>query len=165
MKILKKSLIYDIENMAYVIADNHDHSDNAIHRLRDICQDGNIDRVSRILGLAYSRLLTILFPILSPPLFDVNRDYSQIPHDYEFRFRTDRQLRFLLTKERQFHIKEAAHEYMVAMVLADWLEVTMPQAADVWKFKAENALSTLTDTMLEISSSGACAFRRKISPI
>lgn len=164
MKILKKALLYDISNMAYLIADTGDHSNHSLHRVRDICQDGNIDRVARVLGLAYSQVLVALLPILAPPRLDIEKDQSVVPHDYIINLRKDADMKFRLTKERQLKIKETVHEFMVAKVLADWLYVTLPPAADVWKYRAEVSLEALTDLAASLATSSCAAFRRRISP-
>lgn len=166
MKIKKESLIYDISALAYTIADNHDDSDASLHRLRDICEDGNIDRVSRILGLAYANLLNVLLPVISPPSADISRDFSASPHDYEFIFRDDESVNYSLTKERQLKIKESSREYMVCMVLADRLDITLPPAADVWRFKAETAFNSLKEIVMEIVShtTATGGFTRRLSP-
>lgn len=164
MKLKKKALLYAISNMAYVIADEGDPSDHSLHRVRDICEDGNIDRVSRVLGLAYSNILSVLIPLIESPRMDINRDNSEIPHDYEINFRCDSNLKFSFTKERKLKIKETAFEYMVSMVLADWLGVTYPIAADVWKFRAQQALEVLKEEAGSVMTGFSCGFRRKTSP-
>ena len=105
MKLKKKALLFDIANMAYVIADTGDFANHKLHRVRDICQEGNIQRVSRVLGLAYSNLLAVLLPVIVPARIDINRDLSANTHDYEINFRTDSAIKFSLTKERQLKIK------------------------------------------------------------
>ena len=164
MKITKKALLYDIANLAYTIADNGEPGDHCLHRVRDICQDGNIDRVARILGLAYADILSILLPLITTPAINIDRDFSSSPHDYEICFRNDESLKFRLTNERKLKIKETAHEYMVCMVLADWLAITFPEAADVWKFRMDDALNSLQTLVSSIVSSASCTFRRPLSP-
>lgn len=164
MKLKKKALLYDISNMAFMIADNGNERDHRLHRVKDICEDGNIDRVSRVLGLAYSNLLTVMLPIIDTPRIDINRDNSATPRDYEIILRRDRSLRFTLTKEIQLKLKETAHEYMVCMVLADWLGVAYPEAADVWRFRMEGALETIKETVAGAVASSATTFRRRLSP-
>ncbi|MCH5230142.1 MAG: hypothetical protein J1F12_09175, partial [Muribaculaceae bacterium] len=78
MKLKKSALIYDISNIAYVIADTGDDSSHILHKVRDICEEGNLDRVSRILGLAYARLLTILSPVLNSPGMNLNHDFTAV---------------------------------------------------------------------------------------
>ena len=165
MKIEYKALLYDIANMAYVIADTGRDSLHSLHRVRDIVEDGNIDRVSRVLGLAYVQVINILSPLLRSPRVDICKDFSAKPRDYVLNFRNDRGCSFSLTKEIKLHIKETVHEYMVCMVLADWLGITLPEASDVWKFRAEGCLTALRETCAEIADSYTAGFRRKVSPI
>ena len=176
MRILKKALLYDIANMAFTIADCGDPANHSLHRVRDICEDGNIDRVSRILALAYANLLAALLPILkAPPKPGRDSDShkkdcpgdeeTERSRDYYFFFRKNGAMKFILTKERELKIKEFAHEYMVCMVLADWLGVTLPEAADVWKFRAKGALEALKEESANMvrSASGA-SLKRRLSP-
>lgn len=164
MKILKKALLYDITNMAYVIADNGDPRNHSLHRVRDICEDGNIDRVSRVLGLAYSNILSVLLPVLAPPAINLNKDNSAKPHDYEICFKSD--IRFLhsLTPERKLKIKETAHEYMVCMALADWLGVTYPEAAEVWRFRTVENLNSLAAIVATVMSGTTGCMKRRLYP-
>ena len=165
MILKKKALLYDIENMAYTIADTGEHDRHTLHRVRDICQDGNIDRISRVLGLAYSNLLSVLIPLLAAPRIDVKKDLSAQPHDYHIRLRDEGNMKFYLTKERQLKIKETAHEYMVSMVLADWLAITLPEAADVWQHRATRSLEALKGLVATVvAASVSNGFRRKLNP-
>lgn len=164
MKIQKKALLYDIANMAYLIADNGEPLNHGLHRVRDICQEGNIDRVARILGLAYSDILSVLSPIIISPEIDITKDVSQTPRSYPIEFKDNEDLKYALTTEKKLKIKETSHEYMVSMVLADWLSVTYPPAADVWKYKFETAREHLHDLVAEVTSSATCTFRRSLSP-
>lgn len=165
MKLLKKALLYDISNMAYLVADTGDTSHHSLHQVRDICQEGNIDRVSRILGLAYAHILSVLSPLIDTVRIDENKDFSKEPQNYVINFRKDGDYRFLLSSETKLHIKETAHEYMVCMVMADWLGVTYPEAADVWKFRFEKALKDLEDIAASLKGSSCRAFGRRIQPI
>ena len=161
MKIRRKALLYDIANMAYTIADTGEDNRHTLHRVRDICEDGNIDRVNRILQLAYTKVLTVLLPIGAPPRLE-----GASALDFFFHLRKDGALKFSLTKERIMHIKETVHEFMVSMVLYDWLSITLPEAADVWKFKFETCLEALSDLVSEVSiSSFLRGFRRCVPPI
>lgn len=164
MKLLKKALIYDISNMAYMIADTGDNH-HTLHRVRDICEEGNISRVSRILGSAYATILNLLSPILEASGLNPDRDLSAKPRDYEIKFKSGLNFRHSITPEIKLRIKEMSHEYMMSMVLADWLAMTLPPAADVWKFRAENAIDSLSGILLSVVSSGSGVLRRRVSPI
>lgn len=164
MKLQHKALLYDIANMAYVIADTHDHSNHSLHRVRDITEEGNRDRVARVTGAAYATILCALSPIIRLPKEDIGRDVSVEVRDLHIRFKDNEDVKFNLTKEKRLKIKETAHEYIVSRVLADWLEVTLPEASDVWKYRAEESLDILKDIASDVASAGSCAFRRRISP-
>lgn len=164
MKISYKALLYDISNMAFVIADTDDYSVHSHHRVRDIVQEGNIDRVSRVLGLSYAEILGVLSPIVKDPRIDIGKDISEEPRDYYINFREDGNLKYQLTKEKRLLIKETSHEYMVCRVLADWLGITLPAAADVWKFRGDTCMETLKEITTEMTEMSLCGFRRKISP-
>lgn len=139
--IKKKALLYDIENIAYVIADNG-VAGHSPHRVFDICRKGNIDRVARILGLAYAKVQYVLSPLLEvPPMFR-DFDFSVIPRNYRFRFKCG------LPAEKILKIKETVHEYMVCMVLADWLGITMPAEAKVWEERAAVCLNELAGSSI-----------------
>lgn len=164
MQLRHKTLLYDIANMAYVISDTGYPQSHGHHRVKDICQPGNIDRVARVLGLAYAEILSVLAPVLNPLSLNVCRDSSASPHDYRIDFSDAEELRYSLTDELKLKIKETAHEYMVARVLFDWLGVTLPECADVWKFRMEKALEELKNIVVQVSASYACAFRRPLHP-
>ena len=156
MKLLHSSLIYDISNLAYVIADTGDTLNHGLHRVTDICQAGNRDRVARVLGHAYVHILDALAAVVEKPRLDINHDWSAHLRDYEFKFRKD----CSLSPHKKLRIKECAREYMVSMVLADWLSITYPEAADIWQQKAREALdgfSVIIDCFPP--------FSRKISPL
>lgn len=164
MKIKKSALLYDIQNLAFVIADNNDNLNHGLHRVRDICQDGNLDRVSRMLNLAYAEILNYLAPILIPPSIDLSRDYAADPHDYELIWTSDTPLATSITPEIKMKIKESCHEYMVCRVLADWLTVTFPEAAEEWKLKTQETSKSLKEICGLVTNSGIAFLHRTISP-
>lgn len=164
MKFTKKSLLYDIGNMAYLIADTGEYNRHTLHRVRDICQDGNIDRVSRVLGLAYSRILGVFAPVLEKTCIDIDTDYSSQVHDYRLEFKNKPELNYRLTKEIILKIKETVREFMVCMVLKDWLEVTLPEAAPVWKYRAEKSFEALDEISNHLQFDSHNCIRRRLSP-
>lgn len=173
MRIKKKELLYQIANLAYTVANTGEDSRHTLHRVRDICEEGNIDRVNRVLALAFSKVLVILLPIIKPaphhhsPGFPVKTDDERKEgnEDYLIFLKRNNDLKFRLTKEIEFNIRETVTEHMVSMVLADWLAITMPEAADVWKYRAKASLEALAAIVSSLfSSSFTGGFRRKISP-
>lgn len=156
MKLTQSSLLYDISNLAYVIADTGDTLNHGLHRVADICEEGNRDRVARVLGHAYVHILDSLAAVVEKPRLDLNRDWSAGVRDYEINFLKDCRL----SPQRKLRIKECVREYMVCMVLADWLSFTFPEAASIWEERAREELESLKALLPEGN-----AFTRKISPI
>ena len=156
MKIKGEALLYDIANLAYVIADTGDYLNHGLHRVTDVCEEGNRDRVARVLGHAYAYAIDALAAVTEPPKIDINRDWSAKVRDYEIKFRKD----CGLSPQRKIRIKECVQEYMVTMVLSDWLGFTYPESADIWQEKAAEALASLSATI-----TGRYAFTRRQSPI
>ena len=164
MKLKKKALLYEIANMAYLIADTGAADCHNLHLVRDICQEGNIDRVNRILALAYSKALTVLLPILRPP-HKVHDHSQEIPETDGYPITLIPLPSSAPSKSKNpiyLLIKETVHEYLVSMVLADWLEITLPEVAGVWKIKAESSLRSLSETVSGLTSGGTYAFQRKV---
>ncbi len=131
MKIDRDIIIEDVADLAYVVGDVHsgERSAHRLHQTFDICAEGNIDRVNRILDLGTAEINLML------------RHYR---HDIGVRDQL---------------VEKCVHEYLVARVMADWLAVTLPEAADVWKEKASEARSAL-------ASATTCApLLRRLPPI
>lgn len=148
MVFKREELLYDIKNNAYVIGDvmpkDNPHSS---HQVQDICEDGNIDRVTRVLDIAHAECTEALYPFSkedveqetemddtptypSPPAESTggNTDYTislLVPDDY--------------SKTTVNLLVRYIHEYMVYRVLYDWLDITYPAAAGAWRAKADEA--------------------------
>lgn len=163
MKLSRKSLLYDISNLAFTIADTGDNNRHSLHQVRDICEDGNIDRVNAVLHLAFSKVVAILSRPRKSRKGKLNTLPSEeckptVPPD-------DFQLHIKLPPEMEFNLKETIREYLVCCVLADWLAITLPEAADVWKFRAEACFSALQELIAGLSLGSTNAFTRKVTPI
>lgn len=144
--IERNKLIYDIKNYAYVEGDiMQTEDDHDRHQVQDICEDGNIDRVTRVLGLAYTECLETLYPYAKMP---VHNDTARINHLNEW---SDYNFYLLLpddfSETTVSFLKEQINEYMVCRVLADWLSITKPSAAPNWENKAENAKTEIANAL------------------
>lgn len=134
----RQNLLYDIENYAFVEGDiMRTDNEHAKHQVFDIAQDGNIDRVNRILDLAHAECVEMMYPyakvscedsesVTNSPM-DVNQYCItlQIPDDF--------------SKTTIDYVSKCVHEYMTSRVLTDWLSITKPSAANYWAVKAAEA--------------------------
>ena len=147
----RDQLLYDIRNNAYIEGSvvnttapniNNQNRDNATalahtaHMIQDIGNDGNIDRVSRVLNLAHAHIKESLYPYTKHIIHDDQitnllrkpNSYSvvlQVPHNFS-------QTSLIL-------LQNFIHEYYVCRVIADWLTFTYPQKTQPWIDRAEQA--------------------------
>ena len=163
----REELLYDIRNNAYVEGDvmqaktEHDR-----HQVQDIGEDGNIDRVTRVLDLAHAECEEALFPYTKENV-EQETEMDDTPTFVEPVEETpaeeftneitdakptgDYVIRLLVPDEYSKTtvrlIVRYIHEYMVCRVLADWLSITNPPAAANWKAKQDEALEGMKEAV------------------
>ena len=163
----REELLYDIRNNAYVEGDvmqaktEHDR-----HQVQDIGEDGNIDRVTRLLDLAHAECEEALFPYTKENV-EQETEMDDTPTFVEPVEETpaeeftneitdakptgDYVIRLLVPDEYSKTtvrlIVRYIHEYMVCRVLADWLSITNPPAAANWKAKQDEALEGMKEAV------------------
>lgn len=144
----RDSLLYDISNLAFVVGDVREGAADShkLHQIFDVCEKGNIDRVDHILRLSFAEVRAMLRGILA-------REKEREPDEMRLPLKSG------LDMECVEVIDESVRGYLVARVLADWLSITLPEAADVWRDKA--AESALAIKGKARSSRGAV---RRLSP-
>lgn len=134
LKFLRSQLLYDIKNYAYVEADvMGEDKQHAQHVLADVGEEGNVDRVSRILSVVHAAVIELLYPwTKSEPVEEEIDDCLWAPEEYilELHVPSD------VSRTTLHLLSRLIHEYMVYRVLADWLSITNPQAAENWAAKA-----------------------------
>lgn len=157
----RDELLYDISNMAYVVGDISagSASPHSLHQTFDICEKGNIDRIDRLLGNAFAEAGTILRKVTVTPPDEEREIGNSDPYPAVYRLTL---LRGKVSEDWRIRLKEAVHEYMVARALHGWLSVTLPEAADVWEAKAEDARSMIS--ACATASARANGVRRPLSP-
>ena len=140
LTFLREQLLYDIKNLAYVegdvLADDAQHSK---HQVQDIGEEGNIDRVTRMLDLALARCREHLYPYTKVPveggelLDDVLEETETytidmlVPDDFSSTTIT--------------YLEQLIHNLLVYYVLADWMSianVANPKSAANWAAKAQD---------------------------
>lgn len=141
----REQLLYDIKNIAYVEGDVlSDESQDSKHQVQDIGEDGNIDRVTRMLDLAMAHCAEVLYPfskvdvenglVLNDNLTETSA-YTLtllVPDDF-----SDTTAKYL---------EQLIHNLLVYLVLADWMSianVANPKSAANWAAKAEDAESEI----------------------
>lgn len=141
LRFLRSELLYDARNYAYVESDIMDGDrEHARHQLADICEEGNVDRVSRILALVHAEVVEMLYPFTkSEPENEEISDTLEEPTEYVVELTIPVTMSGTTTKL----LSKLIHEYMVYRVMADWLGITNPQVAAAWKAKADEAKAAI----------------------
>lgn len=157
LKFHRDNLLYDIKNYAYVESDvmSEDAQHNR-HVLAEIGEAGNVDRVYRILSVVHAAVIEMLYPYTKKLPVDEEIDNSLIaPETYEI----EMQVPDTMSRSTLHLLSRLIHEYMVYSVLADWLDITNPQAAANWREKAE-----ITSSEINRTKSNRAAFVRPLRP-
>lgn len=156
----REQLLYDVENYSFVEGDIMQEDDeHARHQVFDIGQNGNVDRVTRVLNLAHSECVEMLYPYTKEEIQDEQEALDDIliaPDEYEIELSLPEG--FSLTTLKL--LKHLIHEYLVCRVLADWMSITNPKSQANWEDKM-HSLKTKIQTAL-VSRSGKV--RRKLKP-
>ena len=178
MTFKREELLYDIRNNAYVEGDvMQAQTEHDRHQVQDIGEDGNIDRVTRVLDLAHAECEEALFPYTkenveqerkmddTPTYIEPTADAEdtmagseETLAEEEFTDDTpvvkptgDYVIRLLVPDEYSKTtlrlIVRYIHEYMVCRVLSDWMSITNPPAAANWKAKQDEALEGMKEAV------------------
>lgn len=133
----RDQLLYDIKNYAYIEGSVMD-TDNGHnrHMVQDVGEEGNVDRITRVLNLTVAKCRELLYPYTKnephrTELDDVLREPKvygivlSVPSDF--------------SQTTLYLLKNLIHEYLVCKAVADWLTITNTTKAQVWEVKAEDA--------------------------
>ncbi len=132
-----KELLYDIANLAFVEGHIMVEVDDEIrHTLQDIVQEGNRDRVERILDKAHAVLTELLYPYTKVELRKKVLN-DRLPRRSVFGIRLRLPDDFSQTTLNL--MERLVHEYLVCDVLQDWLSITHPEKTRIWIEKREEA--------------------------
>lgn len=156
---LRDQLLYDIANCAHIEGDIMDEAaQHARHQTQDVAEDGNVDRVTRVLDLAHSQIVELLYPFTKVPtedemtMLDVLYDRSSyvvelsVPADF--------------SQTTVEYLSKLIHELLVCRALADWMSITNPAKAQAWAEKAQTA----QDGVKRALAMRMGRIRRKLSP-
>ena len=149
LTFLREQLLYDIKNIAYVAGDVlPDEAQDSKHQVQDIGEDGNIDRVTRMLDLALSRCREKLYPytktevVSGTVLNDVLTDTST--------YRIDMLMPDDFSTSTVQYLEQLIHNLLVCYVLMDWMSIANianPKSAANWAAKAEEVESEIKNNL------------------
>ncbi len=138
----EESMKYKITNAAYIhgeaarVNDNYGHDllenvkEQAMHQWKDVCEDGNYDRVKDNITMAVSELDQLLHKYTHTPTFEHT---SRSSYNIQKREWTIEMMVPQGFSERNVdNIFMLAQEYIVDRVLEDWASLTFPEAKQTW---------------------------------
>jgi hypothetical protein len=142
LEFLRTELIYDIKNYAYI--EGHvwgEENQHAQHTLVEIGEEGNVDRVNRILAAVFSAAVEMLYPYTKeePEESEVISNKLWTPDKYLI----EMSVPITMSKTTLHLLSKLIHEFMVARVIHDWLSITHPDAAKNWLDKALEAVEEI----------------------
>lgn len=132
-------LLNDLKQYAFVEGDVMKvQEEHERHQTMDIVEDGNVERVTRVLNIAWARSVEALYPYCKEPAdgLDVLDNMLESPQDYV----TDLRLPDGVAASSVVLAKELIHEYMVCTAMAEWMSITNVEAEGRWRQKAETAI-------------------------
>lgn len=132
----REALLYDIENCAYIEGDvMPEVTAHNRHQTIDIAQDGNVDRVTRILDQAFAECVEFMYPYTKEACEKVELRDNVLSEAAEYIVNLYVDDDFSQTTVNL--ISKLIHEYMICRVLSEWLSITYPASQAKWEVKAE----------------------------
>lgn len=142
----RDEILYDCKNYAYVEGDTMKTQDeHDRHQVMDIAEDGNIDRVTRVLDLAFAACVELCYPYSKVEVGELTelddtlaeRDNLVltllVPDDFS---QTTVEL-----------LRRLIHELLVYKVMADWTSHTKPESEAKWEKKAEETEEKISSSL------------------
>ena len=132
----RSELVYDCENYSYVEADlMQEEEQHAKHQVFDIAQDGNVDRVTRVLNLCFAHCVELCYPYSRETVADgMATTDVLVAHDkYELVLRVPDDFSATTVK----YLTKLIHELMVDWVMQDWMSITKPKSKATWQEKID----------------------------
>lgn len=154
IELLKKELVYDIKNTAYTYADSISSSvadPPLIHNIYDVGEDGNRDKLARILDSAIEDCREMLFRYTKMEMlgggFDSNEWEECIgsPTNDEDAYYLAMRMPSGFSKTSVHTMTVYLHDYIVNQCLYEWLMIVYPDGADRFWALAEDKKKKIKD--------------------
>lgn len=142
----RAGLLYDIKNNAYIQADVQSIPDERGRvQTMDIAEEGNVDRLNRVMDIAFDDVQNILFSYVATKVeneFTGQDDTNE--NDYTLKLNLPAEF----SQASVNSLRNYIHEYMVARVLGDWLSIVNKDVASGWLAKADSMAESIRSTAI-----------------
>lgn len=155
----RAEILDDVAQYTYIEGDikaTDDEHDR--HQVMDAVQEGNIDRVQRVLNLAYQECLHMLYPYAKQPLKAGMSCTDTLMAAETYVIQLELPISYDATTLS--YLEALVHEYLTNRIVADWLSITSPQSAQNWLAKLEEVKKKISSAL----SSRARHTRRPMQP-
>lgn len=135
----------DLKQNSYVAGDIMPGEDeHRKHQVFDIAEDGNVDRVTRILNLTMAEVRELLYPYTKSAVDEGDERVNDLVEVTQYTI--DMTVPESFSKTTLSYLELLIHELCIDRIMADWLTQTYPEAAKVWEDKAEKTLEKIQET-------------------
>lgn len=158
LEFYASELIDDINNYAWiegeVLGEENQH---AQHVLVEVGEEGNIERIFRILSLVNAEAIEILYPFTKEDVVQERvGDELWMPESFFIHMEVPSSF----SRTTIHLLSRLIHEWMVYRALAMWLSITNPNASGKWEEKAD----AIKGKIEEAKNRRGKAFTRPLSP-
>lgn len=139
----REELLYDCKNGAFIEGDVMEvNTEHDRHQVFDICEDGNVDCVTRVLDLAFAQCVELCYPyskvaVANETILDDTLEYREV---YEMKLLVPNDFSYTTVEL----LRRLIHELLVYKVMADWMSLTKPGSKGNWQEKIENTEQEIT---------------------
>ncbi len=159
LHFVTKELLDDINELSYVEGDIMEGDDNhAKHQVFDVCEDGNINRVTRMIKLNFSKCVEFMYP------YSKKEIPNRVGLDNELEAEDEYVMKLTLpntfSETTLNYLEELIHEYIVDQVMADWMSIVKPISQKNWQDKADDMETEILSSL----NRRVAKVRRPLSP-
>lgn len=135
LEFKRDQLLYDIKNYLFIEGSIMTESpDHVRHTVQDVGEEGNVDRVTRLLWLLHGLATEMLYPYSKRDIeMDILDDDLEEPPVYEIEMRVPDGF----SQTTLDLLERLIHEWMVCRVVMDWLSISHPEKEPIWEKKAD----------------------------
>ena len=152
-------LLYDAANCAYVEGEilPEESPSHVRHIVQDLAEGGNADRAWRVLSIAHARAVELLYPYTKREVATMRLDdRAGRPAAWHIAMTVPEGF----SQTTLDYLVKLVHDWLVCCVVHDWLSITHPEKASVWKAKS----SELEEEIRGAVNMMRGVIRRKLHP-
>lgn len=147
VELVKKELIYDIKNTAFIFADSYSNPNVDAKQLKnvfDVSEEGNMDKLARILDSAVEDCREMLFRYTKLEMLGGGFDSDEwaecigSPANEEEAYYLAMRMPQGFSKTSVHTMTVYIHDYIVNQCMYEWLMVVFPDGADRFWVLAED---------------------------